>query len=483
MKEALMYAGAFVVALLLIWLLPLGFSRLGGLTAVVMALLAALLAEFASSIIPLWQAGLLVLLLLAAASYLLDRRFGAALYRAGTSRESSFVKEEKEERSAPESLASVPVLPKAPLPSIQFDQAPPLSEPNESSSIEQTAERSEEVNHSPADLLMEAAAETVPPWEQAEEIVGASEPLRRVSDWLDQWPGAVTPDLETAVLDEVSKESGNEGSQADEPVLNAAEIVKGESRGENEWDAWMSMDDRFSERVEGGEYEFSSTDSVKREHGGVFFEAAVAPDEDGFAGIHDIWHHKEGQRVEAESFEDDGVMFADGLEIGHDQDSGAVDWMDRLVDDAVSLRSAAEAMVSEKTADASEQQEEQKADSEENPQYEECVEAADEPFAEEPMHLVASEKAQMAAAELMLSRRRLTADAYEQCLHQCLQAPLSDRDYYVFARLLLEHYALEQNGQQLRAWVDQLERRFSNYPAIAAELALWREIAATLANG
>ncbi|KDE46462.1 hypothetical protein DI43_13790 [Geobacillus sp. CAMR12739] len=89
----------------------------------------------------------------------------------------------------------------------------------------------------------------------------------------------------------------------------------------------------------------------------------------------------------------------------------------------------------------------------------------------------------MAAAELMLSRRRLTADAYEQCLHQCLQAPLSDRDYYVFARLLLEHYALEQNGQQLRAWVDQLERRFSNYPAIAAELALWREIAATLANG
>lgn len=106
-----MYAGAFVVALLLIWLLPLGFSRLGGLTAVVMALLAALLAEFASSIIPLWQAGLLVLLLLAAASYLLDRRFGAALYRAGASRESSFVKEEKEERSAPESLASVPVLP------------------------------------------------------------------------------------------------------------------------------------------------------------------------------------------------------------------------------------------------------------------------------------------------------------------------------------------------------------------------------------
>ena len=72
--------------------------------------------------------------------------------------------------------------------------------------------------------------------------------------------------------------------------------------------------------------------------------------------------------------------------------------------------------------------------------------------------------------------------AFQNALQQIMGSDGANQKAGQQAAKALED-ALEQNGQQLRAWVDQLERRFSNYPAIAAELAFWREIAATLANG
>ncbi|ABO67906.1 MULTISPECIES: hypothetical protein [Geobacillus] len=86
-KEAVIYLAAFILALLAIWLLPLGFSRAGGAVVVAVAFLIAVLARLAESVVPLWQIVLLLGLLLAAVSYLFDRRFGTVLYRSVTEKE------------------------------------------------------------------------------------------------------------------------------------------------------------------------------------------------------------------------------------------------------------------------------------------------------------------------------------------------------------------------------------------------------------
>ncbi|MGZ0086578.1 hypothetical protein ACWNXI_13650 [Caldibacillus thermoamylovorans] len=582
MKEALMYAGAFVVALLLIWLLPLGFSRLGGLMAVAVALVAALMADMASSVISLWQTAALVLVLLAAASLLLDRRLGAILYRRNDFRETSFPgekdKEAKRHGGSPAGsvfsaaplaaahlrqprLSAEPdgLLPKleerkteeapsspidsfgeaaeegepfleplkavepssgeaAPASAVELssgeielgsaadepleqamilrreegeaafeplrpaeeatafsradrwieaaEEAVPLSEFAASGveSVEPLRPAEETTAFSRADRWMEAAEEAVPlsefaasgvesveplrpaeettafsradRWiEAAEEAVPLSEfaasgvesvePLRRVADWLDEWPGAVTPELEAAVL----RKQENDPQEA---LLLKVDI-----------DGWG--------------------DEV-----GPDFEEARS---DSMALLGDVRHDGEEHRKAGAAGGDDGAT-DDLLEIGEQDADCAAGGAGALAGGSAAVPLAAEAAaVSEHSA------------AEPSPP---ATMAGDDRSAEEDRPALAalprmvSEKAQLAAAELRLSRSQLTSEAYERCLHQCLQAPLTDRDYYVFARLLLEHYVLERRAEPLAAWLDQLERRFSPYPAIAAELRLWREMAATL---
>ncbi|BBW95406.1 hypothetical protein ACPVTF_13490 [Geobacillus icigianus] len=608
MKEALMYAGAFVVALLLIWLLPLGFSRLGGLMAVAVALLAAIMADMASSVIPLWQTAALVLVLLAAASLLLDRRLGAILYRRNDFRETSFQGEKDKEanghggspagsvfsaaplaaahlhqprlsaepdglppkleerktegapsspidsfgeaaeegepfleplkdvepssgEAAPASPADEPLEqamilrreegeaafePLRPaeetavssradgwmeaaeeaVPLSEFaasgvesveplrpaeetavssradrwmeaaDEAVPLSEfaasgvesveplrPAEETAVSSRADRwmeaadeavplsefaasgvesveplrpaEETAVSSRADRWMEAADEAVPLSEFAASGVESVEPLRRVADWLDEWPGAVTPELEAAVL----RKQENDPQEA---LLLKVDI-----------DGWG--------------------DEV-----GPDFEEARS---DSMALLGDVRHDGEEHRKAGAAGGDDGAT-DDLLEIGEQDADCAAGGAGALAGGSAAVSLAAEAAaVSEHSA------------AEPSPP---APMAGDDRSAEEErpaltaLPRMVSEKAQLAAAELRLSRSQLTSEAYERCLHQCLQAPLTDRDYYVFARLLLEHYVLERRAEPLAAWLDQLERRFSPYPAIAAELRLWREMAATL---
>ncbi|WP_445612798.1 hypothetical protein [Geobacillus sp. YF-1] len=569
MKEALMYAGAFVVALLLIWLLPLGFSRLGGLMAVAVALVAALMADMASSVIPLWQTAALVLVLLAAASLLLDRRLGAILYRRNDFRETSFQGEKDKEANGHGGSPAGSVFSAAPLaaahlhqprlsaepdgllpkleerkteeaPSSPIDSfgeaaeegepfleplkavepssgeaapASPADEPLEQAMIlrreegeaavkplrlaEETAASSradgwieaaeeavplsefaasgvesveplrpaeETAAFSRADRWIEAAEEAVPlsefaasgvesvePLRPAEETAASSradrwmeaaeeaaplsefaasgvesvEPLRRVADWLDEWPGAVTPELEAAVL----RKQENDPHEA---LLLKVDI-----------DGWG--------------------DEV-----GPDFEEARS---DSMALLGDVRHDGEEHRKAGVAGDDDGAT-DDLLEIGEQDADCAAGGAGKLAGGSAAVPLAAEAAaVSEHSA------------AEPSPP---ATMAGDDRSAEEErpaltaLPRMVSEKAQLAAAELRLSRSQLTSEAYERCLHQCLQAPLTDRDYYVFARLLLEHYVLERRAEPLAAWLDQLERRFSPYPAIAAELRLWREMAATL---
>ncbi|WP_025949378.1 hypothetical protein [Geobacillus thermocatenulatus] len=458
MKEALIYAGAFVVALFLVWLLPLGLSRIGGMAAVAMALAAALLTEISEPLLPLWQTGLAVLLLLAAASYLLDRRFGAALYRRTDSQSTGFMDDAKEGFTGREPSSAAIVPPQHP-PLVEAVPSLPLSESFETlEEGREAAEQSTEADHhGRADLLVEEAEEMLR-WEQAEEAAGVSEPLRRDSDWLDQWPGAVTPDLEAVVHRD---EAGGEGET--EPLLDAAQPEHAPTLSvavddmDDEWRRWMNEDEYF--RVQAEQDGLLSMKGLDEERDESWSETAVS-EERALAEMSELGHNQDEQQMESGSrsaLADELAAWSDeeGDALGSDGESADVERSEWLRDDA------AEQPVS---------------------MQEETAPLGWAIAAGERGHAPASAKVQMAAAELVLNRDRFTAEAYEQCLRQCLQAPLSDRDYYVFSRLLLEHYARERKVQQLIAWIDELEPRFSSYPAIIAELALWRDAAATLAN-
>jgi hypothetical protein len=72
--------------------------------------------------------------------------------------------------------------------------------------------------------------------------------------------------------------------------------------------------------------------------------------------------------------------------------------------------------------------------------------------------------------ELQVSRNYLDKAEYEQRILQCLQAPLSDQDYYVFARLLTEYYLLEKDDDKLASWLIHLREKFAHYPILLEEI-------------
>jgi hypothetical protein len=77
---------------------------------------------------------------------------------------------------------------------------------------------------------------------------------------------------------------------------------------------------------------------------------------------------------------------------------------------------------------------------------------------------------QSVVTELQLSRKYVDKAEYEQRILQCLQSPLSDQDYYVFARLLTEHYLLEKEYDKLASWLTHLQEKFAHYPILLEEI-------------
>ncbi|MEW5320833.1 hypothetical protein V2J23_01445 [Geobacillus thermoleovorans] len=508
MKEALIYAGAFVVALLLVWLLPLGFSRLGGFATVAVSMLAAWLAQISSSVVPLWQTVLLVLLLLAAISYLLDRRFGALLYRDAPHRALNLTEDGNESEEAGwlvhDAFRSMPAEDRVSLRAVELDQEKPLLKNDEQHERERFAEEERSVDA----MLME---EAVVKWDQTGEENQAPEPLRWTSDWLDEWPVAVTLDLEAAVLrDEpkgerkaewtemasfdLSSPASNDGHGEAQAVGDDEKASRNDVEGAqaDAVNTWMNIEDVLLETVdmEDGNQtigrEQKQVDNAEEEHSAAPLEAATASNVgplDAGEGNDAVVQDDEQLIWRAGS---DSVAFVsnDGSAAEADEENCYAEclarplngWSHRVSDaSAIAVPS-----VEERDGGATsvfEQQNRTTGSFERESLRPNIVLSV-----EKQANVVPSDKAQMAAAELILNRRRLTAVAYEECLQQCLQAPLSDRDYYVFARLLLEHYALERKYDQLVSWAEKLERRFSGYPAVAAELEFWREMAATLAN-
>ncbi|MGP3559628.1 hypothetical protein [Geobacillus sp. BK01] len=504
-KEAVIYVVAFVLALGAVWLLPLGFSRVGGAVAVMVALLAAVLAKLAESVAPVWQTVLLVGLLLAAASYLLDRRFGAVLYRMternetgrrGTPKgaeatslagqavdggrpsarwpEMKMLPREEDVRQPihagqPDGNAPAhdgvgdgpPALDEIALASEEAGETAPAFAPDVLRALEEGADRhftapfSASADGAEEDdfLLLGRAAmaddgrdgsETeeekrflselslLPLEDAASEI----EPVRRLDDWLDELPVAVTPDIEAAVLQTgKAADSLDDGGQG---LRDGAGVLPPEWAGLERTGAFIDRD-------------------------GFALEREPSFERPPFAEL--------PKSIELRPLDIGGAMEAAGMEAG---EGAALEPPREERREYSGLDNGEEALPKgrEEGEGCGADEGEQKAEGE--------TQAAGPPG--EERKTVRPEVVQAVALELRLSRRCLAADSYERCLRRCLEAPLSDRDYYVLARLLMEHYVLEQQYDKLAIWLDELAGRFGAYPAVAEELALWRQQAAALAN-
>lgn len=99
---------------------------------------------------------------------------------------------------------------------------------------------------------------------------------------------------------------------------------------------------------------------------------------------------------------------------------------------------------------------------------------ADEPIEQSPVSPSSSpmpnELMQTIIDELRFIRESVSKNEYEQRLLQCMQPSLSDHDYYVFAKMLIEHYLFEKEYDKLSSWLTHLRERFSRYPALLEEI-------------
>ncbi|WP_223812021.1 hypothetical protein [Geobacillus sp. 46C-IIa] len=556
-KEAVIDFAAFILALLAIWLLPLGFSRAGGAIVVAAAFLIAVLARLAESAVPLWQIVLLLGLLLAAVSYLFDRRLGTVLYRSATGKEerdgpnderiektvrltkpvddngkeadqrgandlddgrqqTAFVQEHgyaASEAAWPNAAMRLHDGLKADEPASDElepalkDSASALSEPaatvdeprmssdesalrlddsspafdergatreqdedfeRENEHVERSAELlSESASYAeqrapfslepialgedrgvaehgggrsalaPVLLPMQADDEEQLPDSAFESLIAADEPARPPHDWLDELPVAMTPDIEAAALQAgTSADSLADDGDSDQGLLQAidrsdAAFLLAVSEAAND-----SGDE--SEPV--SEQETPSGSSFREVPPDITY--VLLPEVSGAAeqtvdadGEHALFERQGEQQTKSNGQAGCREFQEDGQTAGRWQEDR--EWT------------------------AGEQQEGDRL---------------------QERKTVRTEVVQAVASELRLNRRRFGAADYERCLLQCLAEPLSDRDYYVLARLLMEHYVIEQQYDKLALWLDELANRFCAYPAVAEELALWRQSAATLAN-
>jgi hypothetical protein len=72
--------------------------------------------------------------------------------------------------------------------------------------------------------------------------------------------------------------------------------------------------------------------------------------------------------------------------------------------------------------------------------------------------------------EVLLLKHRLNHNEYEKLLIQYLEPSLPDQHYLTFAQLLIEHYISVQKYSTLAVFLNSIQPRFNTYPVVNAEL-------------
>jgi hypothetical protein len=341
---------ALIIMIPFLFMLPLGLSRRGKIVALVVSLLLSLLAVIAKSVFPLWQLGLLLLLLAMAMTYLLDRQFGHVLYAAAT-------EEEDEDDSF---LFHV------------------QNETNE-------AAEEQAVVHEHDDVIL-----------PMESMVSVDE----------------QPSLVPLEEEENSKEPFLSNDEGNVELLEHDEDIQ-------------FLEHRFEL------LEDIVQDETEQEEKELFIEEEPFFVEEEAASL-----------LEVDEIEENVFQEPEMIEPLSDDD-WLPEWhlIGEQTEELVAVESLSDIEVVPHTA---------------------VSHSHTSPLQKQLLHTVIT--------ELQLSRKHLDKAEYEQRVLQCLQAPLSDEDYYVFARLLTEHYLLEKDDDKLASWLTHLQEKFAHYPILLKEI-------------
>lgn len=396
LKPVLFILLAFVVAVPLLFMLPLGLSRRGKIAALLVSLLLSLLAVTASAVFPLWQLSLLLLLMALAITYVLDRRFGHVLYAA--------VEEEDDVFAVEEAMAIEAVEPKQ-----KSARALPLLP-------------DEQVNK-PQPIAAELA-----PFEQLDKAEDSAE----VEEWLaeeilDEKTSAPSIIDEKAEMIAWSEEDYLPPLSLEEYETLTEPALADEEESDDTF-AWLEESERLDDLLE-EELERTADNSIK--------ETVLPLELDNFLG-------EEFERTADNSLEETSLplemedLLAEEVELQEPK-------LDALLEEAM--------LPSEPWGELLE---------------------ADEPIEQSPVSPSSSpmpnELMQTIIDELRFIRESVSKNEYEQRLLQCMQPSLSDHDYYVFAKMLIEHYLFEKEYDKLSSWLTHLRERFSRYPALLEEI-------------
>ncbi|OAT74350.1 hypothetical protein [Parageobacillus thermoglucosidasius] len=464
MKHIIFAIIAFVLAIPILLVLPVGLSWSGKIVALIIALLFSLLALVAKSFFPMWQLVLLLGLLMVAVTYLLHRQLAHVFYAAnkidddeleGQNEPSSFAIGENDdalraEEGAPVNEEAAPQ---------NVSQTNAAVEPNEIIAVDELP------LESAADIeRIEIKAEHEFPWEN-EKNSQKSETAE-----MSELPSA-------AVIDEQQAEAVAESEFPWETVDNGG----------------INEAEKFTERP----FETSSTDMPFAELPPIVTlemeeNLAVVPDGAQETAVRD------GEENRLHNSQEEWSMLTKPLAMERNEQPTKIEadgfgWDDILFEKAESKEAISspakqsfflenEKMLPEKVnGKAQEAQMAEWNDNEWSQENQSDLGAKEQAISAKEnaaslaesftaISRVQSEILQTVVTELQLNRKYIDPLEYEQRVIQCLQTPLPDYGYYVFARLLMEHYLLEKQYDKLASLLAQLQDKFHSYPIIKEEI-------------
>ncbi|EZP76342.1 hypothetical protein H839_13734 [Parageobacillus genomosp. 1] len=454
MKHAIFMVIAFVLAIPLLFVLPVGLSRAGKMAVLLIALLFSFLSLVAKPFFPMWQLAILVGLLMIALTYLLYRQFAHVFYLEEQA-------DDDEELEAPNGQAgetfgavskNIDVLRGK---EATAEETPMPIEAAGSVSLKNSTADEEEKIIIVDELPFEAAAD-------AERIEAASD---NDDDKLK----------ETSALDELPPETAVEETQPEHA-----------SEDEVFWKTIEMADQHENESVE-------PLLSAAAPHTELLDElpVAVTPElEEKMAVIPAATQETEADGEEKRPNLHTWDVLTDHLPLNENgleaEEANEMEW-EEIIPAEIEVQKAdrSDAIWREtiEEGDGYQLAEQERDAGEEEQSVVEQESDKKVPKKGELISQVRSEVIQTVVDELRFNRKHMDPFQYEQHLMQCLQAPLPDHDYYVFARLLMEHYVLEKQYDRLAAWLVQLQEKFRSYPIIQAEIQFLQEMVKKLQNG
>jgi hypothetical protein len=449
---------AFVLAIPLLFVLPVGISRTGKMAVLLIALLLSFLSLVAKPFFPMWQLAILVGLLMIALTYLLHRQFAHVFYLEKR------VDDDEEFEAQDEQIGKTFEAAGENIDVLREKEASADETPLEEIAMPMEAAGSVSLKNSTADEEEEIIIVDELPFEaaaDAERIEAASE---NDDDKL----------METSALDELPSEA-------------AVEETETEHASEDEvfWETIEMADQHENESVE-------PLLSAAALHTELLDELPVAmtPElEEKMAVIPAAAQETEAGGEEKLPNLHTWDVLTDHLPLNENgseaEEANEMEW-EEIIPAEIEVQKAdrSDAVWRETIEEGDEYQlaEQQRDAGEEEQSVVEQESGKKVSKNGELILQVRSKVIQTVVDELRFNRKHMDPFQYEQHLLQCLQAPLPDHDYYVFARLLMEHYVLEEQYDRLAAWLVQLQEKFRSYPIIQAEIQFLQEMVNKLQN-